>query len=93
MRAQVTGAIDLARLLSVQKAVFTVHMPVIQPHQQTLFDPATMEDVGGEDEDTLAQREICCVTFPGVIKHGDESGGRLHYRNVIAKARVLCSPE
>lgn len=54
-----------------------------------------MEDIGGEelDEDGLAEREICCVTFPGIIKTGDENGGQLHYRNVIAKARVLCSPE
>jgi hypothetical protein len=90
----VLGAIDLARLLRVQRAVFAVYMPEVLPHQQTLFDPATMEDVGGEeDEDALARREISCVTLPGIVKHGDESGGRLHYRNVIAKARVLCSPE
>lgn len=94
LRAQVMGAVDLARLLRVQRAVFSVHMPEVLPHQQTLFDGATMEDVGGEeDEDALARREISCVTFPGILKHGDESGGRLHFRNVIAKARVLCSPE
>ncbi|KAH6688561.1 AKAP7 2'5' RNA ligase-like domain-containing protein [Plectosphaerella plurivora] len=94
LRVQVLAAIDLARLLRVQRAVFAVYMPEVLPHQQTFFDPATMEDVGGEeDEDALAHREICCVTFPGIVKHGDESGGSLHYRNVIAKARVLCSPE
>lgn len=52
-----------------------------------------MEDLGGEDEESLTGREICCVAFPGVIKHGDEHGGHLQYRNVILKARVLCSPE
>lgn len=54
-----------------------------------------MEDIGGEDEDSLLAggREICCVAFPGVIKHGDESGGHLQFKNVITKARVLCSPE
>ncbi|KAM0325358.1 hypothetical protein ACHAQA_007343 [Verticillium albo-atrum] len=93
LRALVVSAIDLARLLAVQKAVFRVHMPEIVPHQKTMFDPATMEDMGGEDEETLAQRDILCVAFPGIIKRGDESGGRLQYRNVIAKARVLCSPE
>ncbi|RTE83362.1 hypothetical protein BHE90_002182 [Fusarium euwallaceae] len=48
---------------------------------------------GGEDEEALTEREICCVAFPGVIKHGDENGGHLQFRNVIVKARVLCSPE
>jgi hypothetical protein len=88
-------SIELSRLLVVQKAVFTVSMPEIQPYQKTLFDADTMEDIGGEelDEDGLAEREICCVTFPGIIKRGDENGGQLQYRNVIAKARVLCSPE
>ncbi|KAK1596143.1 uncharacterized protein LY79DRAFT_545542, partial [Colletotrichum navitas] len=92
LRALVASAVDLARQLSVQKAVFRVFVPDIVPHQRTRFDPATMEDIGGEDEDELAHRDIACVTFPGVIKRGDESGGHMQYQNVIAKARVLCSP-
>jgi hypothetical protein len=52
-----------------------------------------MEDVGGEDEEALVDREISCVVFPGLIKKGDESGSHLNvYRNVIAKARVFCIP-
>ncbi|KZL79876.1 hypothetical protein CI238_02330 [Colletotrichum incanum] len=93
LRALVVSAADLARQLAVQKAVFRVFVPDIVPHQRTRFDPATMEDIGGEDEDELARRDIACVTFPGVIKRGDESGGHMQYQNVIAKARVLCSPE
>ncbi|KAK0639269.1 hypothetical protein B0T16DRAFT_338127 [Cercophora newfieldiana] len=93
LRALVASAVELSRLLVVQKAIFKVAMPEILPHQQTIFDPATMEDMGGEDEEGLDEREICCVAFPGIIKRGDESGGHLQYRNVIAKARVLCSPE
>ncbi|WQF81663.1 hypothetical protein CDEST_06677 [Colletotrichum destructivum] len=93
LRALVASAADLARQLAVQKAVFRVFVPAIVPHQRTRFDPATMEDIGGEDEDELARRDIACVTFPGVIKRGDESGGHMQYQNVIAKARVLCSPE
>lgn len=58
-----------------------------------MFDPVTMEDIGGEDDDKLNEREICCVAFPGVVKRGDENGGHLQWRNVISKARVLCSPE
>jgi hypothetical protein len=93
LQALVTSAIELSRLLAVQKAVFKVEMPEILPHQRVLFDAEIMEDIGGEDEDSLADREICCVTFPGVIKRGDESGGHLQYRNVISKAKVLCTPE
>jgi hypothetical protein len=93
LQALVTSAIELSRLLAVQKAVFKVEMPEILPHQRVMFDAEFMEDIGGEDEDSLADREICCVTFPGIIKRGDESGGHLQYRNVISKAKVLCSPE
>ncbi|KAM7217745.1 hypothetical protein V8F06_006879 [Rhypophila decipiens] len=93
LRALVSSAIELSRLLVVQRAIFKVSMPELLPHQQTMFDPSTMEDIGGEDEEGLEEREICCVTFPGIIKRGDESGGHLQYRNVISKARVLCSPE
>lgn len=93
LRALVTTSIELARRLSVQKAAFQVAMPQILPHQQTTFDPAEMEDIGGEDEDSLGSREICCVTFPSVIKSGDEHGFHPHFRNVVSKARVLCSPE
>ncbi|OIW27411.1 hypothetical protein CONLIGDRAFT_579207 [Coniochaeta ligniaria NRRL 30616] len=93
LRTLIASSIELSRLLVVQKAVLKVCMPEILPYQKTLFDPATMEDIGGEDEETLADREICCVTFPGIIKRGDENGGQLQYRNVISKARVLCSPE
>ena len=93
LQALVSSAIELSRLLAVQKAVFKIEMPEILPHQRIMFDTETMEDIGGEDEESLANREICCVTFPGIIKRGDESGGHLQYRNVISKARVVCSPE
>lgn len=93
LRQLITNSIELSRLFVVQKAAFQVWMPEIMPHQQVLFDHATMEDIGGEDEESLVQREICCVTFPGVIKRGDENGSQLQFKNVIAKARVLCSPE
>jgi hypothetical protein len=94
LRHLISSSLDLSRLLAVQRAVFSPYMPPILPHQRVLFDPSTMEDVGGEDEDSLVEREISCVVFPGLIKQGDESGGHLKvYRNVIAKARVLCAPE
>lgn len=93
LRYLVGNAIELSRLLVVQKAVFEVCMPEIVPHQQIMFDHTTMEDIGGEDEESLVQREICCVTFPGLVKQGDENGGQLQFRNIISKARVLCRPE
>lgn len=93
LRQLINNAIELSRLLVVQKAAFKVWMPEIVHHQRVMFDHATMEDIGGEDEESLIQRDICCVTFPGIIKRGDENGAQLQFRNVISKARVLCSPE
>lgn len=93
LRALINSAIDLSRLLRVQKAVFSIIMPSIEGHQRTMFDSESMEDIGGEDEDTLNEREIRCVIFPGIIKAGDENGERGHLRNVVAKIRVLCAPD
>lgn len=92
----VDTAIDLARLLAVQKAKFRVWRPALAAHQRTAFEARTMEDIGGEEyeeEDGLGAREIWCVAFPGVIKRGDESGSQMQFENVVAKARVLCRPE
>ncbi|KAI1781158.1 hypothetical protein F4818DRAFT_30605 [Hypoxylon cercidicola] len=93
LRALVQNSVELARLLVVQKATFKAYMPKILPHQRTLFEASSMEDIGAEDEDSLAGREICCVTFPGVIKTGDENGSHPQFTNVVAKARVLCNTE
>jgi hypothetical protein len=93
LRVLISSAIDLSRLLRVQKAVFKTIMPVIEGHQINQFDAQIMEDIGGEDEDSLEGREIRCVTFPGMIKEGNESGEQTQLRNVISKARVLCSPD
>lgn len=93
LRALINSSIELSRLLRVQKAVFSIVMPSIEDHQRTQFDAESMEDIGGEDEDTLYEREIRCVTFPGIIKAGDENGERGHLRNVVAKIRVLCAPD
>ncbi|KAI1132144.1 hypothetical protein F5Y10DRAFT_274968 [Nemania abortiva] len=93
LRVLVTKSISLARLLAAQKALFKVTMPRILPYQRVLFEADIMDHIGEEDEDSLTSREIRCVTFPGIIKAGDENGKHLQYRNVIAKATVLCSPE
>jgi activating signal cointegrator complex subunit 1 len=93
LRTLVHSAIELSRLLRVQKAVFNVMMPLIEPHQRTMFDSKTMDDVGGEDEDSLGETEILCVTFPGMVKSGDENGERNHLVNIVAKIKVLCAPD
>ncbi|ESZ96889.1 hypothetical protein SBOR_2754 [Sclerotinia borealis F-4128] len=89
----INTAIDLARLLRVQKASFSIMMPVIEHHQRTMFDEERMEDIGGEDEDNLNEREISCVTFPGIMKAGDENGERNHLVNIVTKMKVLCAPD
>lgn len=95
LRVLVNNSIELARLLVVQKAVLRVCMPQVLPHQRVLFDPSTMEDVGGaeDDDDGLVEREVGCVVFPGVVKRGDEHGAQMQYRNVICKAKVVCRQE
>lgn len=93
LRVLINSSIELSRLLRVQKAVFTVIMPSLEDHQRTMFDSESMEDIGGEDEETLSEREIRCVTFPGIVKAGDENGERGYLRNVVAKTRVLCTPD
>ncbi|KAI9644191.1 hypothetical protein NHQ30_007545 [Ciborinia camelliae] len=93
LKTIINTAIDLSRLLRVQKAHFGIMMPMIEHHQRTMFDAEKMEDIGGEDEDTLNEREISCVTFPGIMKAGDENGERNHLVNVVAKMKVLCAPD
>jgi activating signal cointegrator complex subunit 1 len=93
LRSLITSAITLSRLLRVQKAVFEIKMPVLEEHQQTMFDNERMEDIGGEDEESLNGREISCAVFPGVEKRGDENGERGHLVNIVSKVKVLCAPD
>ena len=93
LRALVIEAISLSRMLRLQKASFKPIMTVVEGHQINIFDAETMDDIGGEDEETLEGRDILCMTFPGVLKEGDENGQRMQLRNIIARAKVLCSPD
>ena len=68
-------------------------MPTISEHEIHHFDAETMEDIGGEDEESLQEREVRCIIFPGVIKEGDENGERMELKNCIAKAKVLCGDD
>ncbi|KAK0102461.1 hypothetical protein ONS95_006080 [Cadophora gregata] len=93
LRSMIGSSIELSRQLRVQKAAYSIMMPRIVDYQKTMFDADSMEDIGGEDEDSLSDREIKCVTFPGIVKAGDENGEKSHLRNVVAKIRVLCAPD
>lgn len=93
LHALIKEAITLSRTLRVQKALFTLWMPIIRQHELHHFDAETMEDIGGEDEESLQGREVLCITFPGVMKEGDENGERMELRNCIAKAKGLCGDD
>ncbi|KAI6811065.1 hypothetical protein KC332_g5201 [Hortaea werneckii] len=76
---------SLAHLFSFQQAQYQF----LLPNPGTPFDAETMEDIA-EDGEELSSSVISCVTFPSIIKNGDECGDNTHLRNVIMKSRVLC---
>ncbi|KAI6835732.1 hypothetical protein KC332_g5640 [Hortaea werneckii] len=78
-------AASLAHLFSFQQAQYQF----LSPNPGTPFDAETMEDIA-EDGEELSSSVISCVTFPSIIKNGDECGDNTHLRNVIMKSRVLC---
>lgn len=92
LRNIIIDAVELSRLLRIQKATFRVNIPVISKDRPVYFDSQSMEDVGGEDDLSLGARRIRCVTFPGIFKDGNENGEQVHLTNVVAKSRVLCEP-
>ncbi|KAK7948227.1 uncharacterized protein PG986_009113 [Apiospora aurea] len=92
LRVLVTSAVVLSRQLAVQKAVFKVTMPYILPHQTVPFDAAEMEDIGGEDEEDLTARQICCVTCPSIVKFGDEHGGTRSFETSSLKRECSAAP-
>ncbi|KAI7084278.1 hypothetical protein KC356_g6894 [Hortaea werneckii] len=78
-------AASLAHLFAFQQAQYQF----LRPNPGTPFDAETMEDIA-EDGEELSSSVISCVTFPSIIKNGDECGDNTHLRNVIMKSRVLC---
>ncbi|KAI7215238.1 hypothetical protein KC333_g5560 [Hortaea werneckii] len=78
-------AASLAHLFSFQQAQYQF----LLPNPGTPFDAEKMEDIA-EDGEKLSSSVISCVTFPFIIKNGDECGENTHLRNVIMKSRVLC---
>lgn len=55
-------------------------------------EASSMGRKGGTRKQRKRRKEVSIVTFPAVVKMGDEHGdGVTRYRNVILKARVLCT--
>ena len=92
LRVILENAVKAARLIRRQRASFVFELPRVSAEREALFDGNVMEDVSGEDEEELRGRKVQCATFPAVYKLGDERGENMHLRNVIFKARVLCTP-
>lgn len=74
----VDHAISLSRLLSVQRAVYTCTLPECDASERLFFDPHLNEDVF-DAEDTSPNKTIRCVTFPAVLKAGDEVGDNVSW--------------
>jgi activating signal cointegrator complex subunit 1 len=82
-----TSAVHLSQQLRVQAACFSVILPNTAADGGETFDGRLMEDISDEDENPEG-RKVECVTFPAVVKRGDESGDNFHLENVIVKAKV-----
>ena len=91
LRTILENAVKIARLVRRQHARFVFELPKVSAEREALFDGQVMEDVSGEEEEELKGRKVQCATFPAVYKLGDEKGDNMHLRNVIFKARVLCT--
>lgn len=77
--------ITLAHLFRIQRARFTFDFPT----PLSAFDPSIMENIAF-DRDAEEGHPIDCVTFPLVLKLGDEHGANVQWQNVLLKANVVC---
>lgn len=75
----VGSAIALSRVLRLQRAVYGCVFPAMDETGFLNFDKDLMDDVydGEETSDTLVR----CVTFPALIKTGDEGGDNVSRRH------------
>lgn len=88
LRSMIDQAVDLARLFRIQQAQFKVHMPSLDDDHPLLFDPETMEDISGEDEQALRGHKIDCIMFPCVMKFGDETGDNVRTMHISSGLRL-----
>ncbi|KAL9087725.1 MAG: hypothetical protein Q9165_006492 [Trypethelium subeluteriae] len=91
LRTILENSARIAMLVRKQRAQFVFELPKVSVEKKAIFDGTFMEDVNGEDEEELKGTKVQCATFPAVYKLGDERGENMHLRNVIFKARVLCT--
>lgn len=82
LRKVVEHAITLSRLFSIQRAVYTCVLPDCSTASLLAFDQELMEDVF--DAEDTSNRPVRCLTFPALLKAGDETGD-----NVCTKARRI----
>ncbi|KAH9827623.1 hypothetical protein Tdes44962_MAKER00349 [Teratosphaeria destructans] len=80
-------AISLAHSFHVQRAQYEFTLPTAG----SSFRGEIMDDIAAEDGDLGQCRPIRCATFLSVVKVGDEFGDSLHLRNVLVKAKALCT--
>ncbi|KAK6359501.1 hypothetical protein TWF696_000656 [Orbilia brochopaga] len=86
LRAILETAASIAVDLRVQRAKFVVN-PVNLLGEE--FDPETMEDLDGHEDEDCDGRQVACVAWPAVWKSGDENGENTHLKNLIYKAQVF----
>lgn len=82
----VRRAISLAHLFRVQRAQYEFSLPT--PGAD--FNRATMDGLSADVEAQPGSR-VVCATFPSVVKLGDAQGDNMHLRNVVLKAKTICS--
>ena len=86
LKTIVLRAISLAHQIRVQQSQYLFTLP--SPGDQ--FDMTSMDDIN-EDVDGDVKRTIRCATFPAIFKLSDEDGVLLDEKNVVVKAKVLCT--
>ena len=86
LRHIIETAVNLAIELRVQRASFSVRPESLLGME---FNPETMEDLDGGEDDDWRGKKVGCVAWPALWKSGDENGEHPHLMNLIYKAQVI----
>ncbi|KAF3922216.1 hypothetical protein ABW21_db0209233 [Orbilia brochopaga] len=86
LRSILETAASIAVDLRVQRAKFVVNPDNLLGEE---FDPETMEDLDGHEDEDCDGRLVACVAWPAVWKSGDENGENTHLKNLIYKAQIF----
>lgn len=94
-----TEAVQLAQFLRRQRALWSIRFPLrpslpdIPETGPLMFDPTSMKDDKGDDEDThpqqLKQRYVDIVVTPALYKRGNTNGEKFENEEVAALAVVV----